>query len=120
MYGSIISTIYRDESEEWVDKFYESGKAGWLNNCLKQYQAISYLFLLAGFIMLAKGTQDPVQYLIELIIIGGFLFSLIWEASNQYIYPYAVIAIPFVAGSASGWVERLETWLHTAINKIKA
>ena len=107
MYGSIISTAYYGGTEEWVNRIYENGGAGWLVNCLKQYQAIFYLFLLGGFVILVKGQRDAVQYLIGLIMIGGFLFSLIWEAETRYIYPYVVIAIPFVAGSAVDVVERL-------------
>ena len=106
MYGSIISTAYYGGTEEWVNRIYENGGASWLVNCLKQYQAILYLFLLGGFVILVKGQRDAVQYLIGLIMIGGFLFSLIWEAETRYIYPYVLIAIPFAAGSAVDVVER--------------
>lgn len=118
-YAAIQATAYYDGAEEWVDKIYENGGATWLINCLKQYQAISYLFLLGGFMVLTKDKQDARRYLVGLIVIGGFLFSLIWEASNRYTYPYIVIVIPFVAGSAADWVGRLENWIRTSVKRLR-
>lgn len=118
-YGSISSTSYYNSSEEWIYKIYENGGANWLINCLKQYQAIVYLFLFGGFVMLTKETQDARRYLVGLIVIGGFFFSMIWEAVTRHIYPYAVIAIPFVAGSAADGVERLEIRLRAFIKKLR-
>ena len=119
-YGCMIMTSYRRESKEWVEKLYEGGTAEWIFDFLKQYQAIVYLILLAGFWMLFKKPQDPTYYLIGLILIGGFLFSAIWEAKSRYVYPYLVIAIPFISGSASLWCDALERFFKKRImgNKI--
>ncbi|MCH5343293.1 MAG: hypothetical protein J1E64_04575 [Acetatifactor sp.] len=107
-YGCMIMTDYRGESKEWVERLYEGGTAEWLFDFLKQYQAVTYLILLTGFWMLFKKRQEPTHYLIGLITIGGFLFSAIWEAKSRYIYPYVVIAIPFISGSVSVWCDTLE------------
>lgn len=114
-YGCMIMTAYRAESKEWVERLYEGGTAEWLFDFLKQYQAVTYLILLSGFWMLFKNQQEPIHYLIGLIMIGGFLFSAIWEAKSRYIYPYVVIAIPFISGIAAVWCETLERSLQKGV-----
>ena len=39
------------------------------------------------------------EYLPGVILIGEFCFSMIWEANSRYVYPYAVLMIPFAACS---------------------
>ncbi len=107
-YGCMVMTMYREDSEAWVEDLYSGGGVTRLINWLKQYQAVFYLGLLLGFLSLCREKEVTLSYLPGLIVIGGFLFSVIWEAKSRYIYPYIVLAIPFAAGSLVVWQEKVE------------
>ena len=98
-YGCFVMTGFYDEMEEWVnDLYYGEGN----DRCLlflNVYQAVMYLAVLLGFVRLIRRRREPREYLIGVILIGAFLFSMIWEAKSRYIYPYAVILIPFAVCS---------------------
>lgn len=98
-YGCFIKTGFNEGMDEWVYELYY-GKGN--EKCLmflNYYQAVVYLAVLSGFIRLVFGKREPQEALIGLILIGEFLFSMIWEADSKYVYPYAVIMIPFAACS---------------------
>lgn len=98
-YGCFILTGFYDEMDDWVKKlYYGDGNNGCLQ-FLNEYQAVMYLAVLLGLVRLVFGRRSPQEYLIGVILIGEFLFSMIWEAKSRYVYPYAVIMIPFAAGS---------------------
>ena len=98
-YGCFIMTGFYDEMDDWMQKLY-SGEGN--DRCLQflnEYQAVMYMAVLLGFARLVFRKRNPQEYLIGVILIGEFLFSLIWEAKSRYVYPYAVMMIPFAAYS---------------------
>ncbi|MCM1542023.1 MAG: glycosyltransferase family 39 protein [Blautia sp.] len=98
-YGCFISTGFSEGMDEWVhDLYYGTGKERCLA-FLNIYQGIVYFAVLLGFVRLVSGKGTPQEALIGLILIGEFLFSMMWEAKSRYVYPYVVIMIPFAAGS---------------------
>lgn len=98
-YGVFTMTRFMDAPEKWVEKMYYGKGNNLLYDFLDHYQAVMYLFLLGYFLLLRKGKQPPALYLPGLILIGGFLFSVIWEAKSRYVFPFFVMAIPCAAGS---------------------
>lgn len=64
---------------------------------MDNYQFLIYLMLLVYFLKLLTGKDEIGTLLPVLILVGGFLFSLIWEGRSRYVYPYLVIALPCVA-----------------------
>ena len=64
-----------------------------------------YLFILyaASFVgVLSKlfskqNTEHIWKNIILVVLIGGFLFSLLWESKSRYVMPYVVILIPYGA-----------------------
>ena len=98
-YGCFVMTGFYEDGAEWVKSLYQGeGNKFWLR-FLNGYQAVVYLAVFLGFARLAVRERTPEEYLIGVVLIGEFLFSLIWEAKSRYVYPYAVIMIPFAACS---------------------
>ena len=49
--------------------------------------------------MVAPGKKDTfvLTYIGIITVIGGFLFHMLWEANSRYIFPYAMMLIPYAA-----------------------
>lgn len=75
-------------------------------------RAMNYLqFFVYGFaflycIFLIKHDSDLGSLLPVVAFIGGLIFSIIWEASGRYVFPYYLLLIP-MAGSGAGKVLEL-------------
>ena len=55
------------------------------------------------------------NWILLIAIVGGFLFSIIWEAMSRYVLPYAVYTIPLAAIG----METLQKWLRQLLQKSK-
>lgn len=106
-YGAFTMTRVHVEPDEWAEDAYYGKTHDKLYQYLNCYQAAAYLAVLGYFVWLFGGRRKEVCYLPGLILIGGFLFSVIWEAKSRYIYPYLVMALPCVAGSIVIYYDRL-------------
>lgn len=60
-------------------------------------QFILYVGLLCYFLFAVKRDSNILQHMLAVAIIGGFLFSIIWEAKARYIFPYYVTMFPLAA-----------------------
>ncbi len=60
-------------------------------------QSIVYFFSLIFVIYALKHEKEIGSVLLAIGFIGGFLFSLIWEASGRYVYPYFILLLPMAA-----------------------
>ena len=56
------------------------------------------------------------ELLIMIILLGGFLFTLIWESMSRYVLPYIVYMVPL---AAIGWYS-LHEWWATFLKKLKS
>ena len=54
------------------------------------------------------------DYLLMIYFIGGFLFSLLWEAKPRYVFPYVYVCLPLAAMGLYQISEKAEA----AISKI--
>ena len=66
-----------------------------------RYQSIVYLaglaYVVTAFIMGRKRYEAPAAvWLPMIVIVGGFLFSILWEAKPRYVLPYYVFLILYV------------------------
>ena len=73
---------------------------------LNQYQLIIYLGFLLYIVFSLLKKVPFINYLPLIYVIGGVLFSLLWEASSRYVFPYFVFMIPC---AAYGWVCLVDT-----------
>lgn len=68
-------------------------------------QSTVYCFSLICFIAaLFKKKEEHFDLLIAIFFVGGFLFSLLWEAGGRYVFPYFVMLIP---AAGAGTVEAM-------------
>lgn len=62
-------------------------------------QFLVYFGMLLYFLFAVRKDGGPFDCLLAVTIIGGFFFSIIWEAKARYIFPYYVMMYPLaVAG----------------------
>lgn len=67
---------------------------------MNRYQFVLYFYVAISAIALfadRKKRYCLVKHLLYVAIIGGFLFSALWEASSRYVMPYVVYMIPLAA-----------------------
>lgn len=60
-------------------------------------QFIIYAGCLLYFVFCVKKDSNLLQHLLAVAIIGGFLFSIIWEAKARYMYAYYMMMFPLAA-----------------------
>lgn len=70
-----------------------------LSNAMKFYMIIFWGLALL-FVLKHQNKQYGWQ-LAYLVLIGGFIFHIFWEAKSQYVYPYFFSIVPFAAFSLS-------------------
>ncbi len=63
---------------------------------MNQYQQFVFLGLLFGIIRLWK-KKDILRCLLTLVLLGGLLYHLLFEAKSQYAMPYFVLILPIAA-----------------------
>lgn len=56
-----------------------------------------------------RGGGDIRNLILLVTFIGGFLFSIIWEAQSRYVMPYFVMLLPYAAEGLAELSYRLET-----------
>lgn len=98
-YGCFVMTAFYEEMGDWVRNLYYGEGNNMCLRFLSEYQSVVYLAVLLGFLRLVLRSRSPQEYLIGIILIGEFLFSMFWEAKSRYVYPYAVMMLPFAACS---------------------
>lgn len=57
-------------------------------------QFLVYFGMLLYFLFAVRKNTQPLAYLLAVMIIGGFFFSILWEAKARYIFPYYVMMYP--------------------------
>lgn len=74
---------------------------------MNQHQQIVFLgVLLSIFALLRK--RDILSCILPLIILGGLMYHLLFEAKSQYALPYFVMMLPLAAGGLSALFEMLK------------
>ena len=60
-----------------------------------RWQFIMYVGMLCYFLLAVKKDSPILQHVLAVTIIGGFFFSIIYEAKARYIFPYYVMMFPY-------------------------
>ena len=122
-------------SEQWLDPYmdsvqmtigeadYDSIKLLYNSTVLKLmgffmdgYQTFLFFFAFVYILLCIKGDKSLHSFVLTVAFIGGFLFSLIWEAKGRYIFPFFVILIP----AASIALDRSIDYGKVLTDKIRA
>lgn len=80
-----------------ITRLYEGEWHDLLTTFADRYQSVVYLGFLSFLPLYWKRRRENIACYIPLIsIIGGFLFSLIWEAQCRYVLPYYLFMLLYV------------------------
>lgn len=60
-------------------------------------QFVLYVGMLLYFLLAVRKDSDMLQHVLAVMVIGGFFFSMIWEAKARYIMPYYMGMFPVAA-----------------------
>ena len=96
---------FRDDTTlETLSPFYMRAYVGDIHiimfKMMNKYQTLLYLMCLISavrtLILLIKNKKEPMisHWFFSILLTGGFIFSLIWEAKARYSLPYFVFMIP--------------------------
>lgn len=110
-YGSMLMTAHFESAPfEPAQKLYggewQKPAFDWMEYYLFIIYATAFIYSVYGFLCIRdlKGTLLP------MIVIGGLIFSLLWEAKARYVFPYVTLLLPSVA---AGW-----HICHLAVDKV--
>lgn len=92
---------------EWFCHVGQRHTTGYMN----QYQQLVFLGVLLSCVFLWC-RRDILQCLPVLVILGGILYHLLFEAKSQYALPYFVLMIPLAAYGFCGLFKRMEGHIH--------
>ena len=111
-FGSIVSTnaFIDPVPGRTIGKIFSNVYGKYVNAFCDRYLAVIYTFflfyavysLMYAVLGLVKGRNEDsggvkLEYLLMIYFIGGFLFSLLWEAKPRYVFPYVYVSIPLAA-----------------------
>jgi len=104
---TILQGRLPEDIPEWPEKLI-SPKG---NHSLTQYLNYLNFVILAGAVLYllfcSKSEHFHDSLIFPMIIIGGFLFHLVWEAKGQYTLPYFVLLLPYTVMGYSAAAEKL-------------
>jgi len=106
LFETLMSTHSFDEElpvPEWIERVYSGDLREKLIVFADRYQTIVYLGFLCFLPTFWKRKKENLSIWIPLItIVGGFLFSVIWEAQCRYVLPYYVFMLMYVPEGITG------------------
>ena len=74
-------------------------------NVLRDILSVMQFILYCGFFLYLMFCLEKGEFyhcVITVIIFGGFLFSILWEANSRYVVPYCVMMVPL---AVLGWAQ---------------
>ena len=108
------------DTQQISDRKYKLMFGNWYQPYLaymNSYQFLIYLLAFLGCISLGmrrlQGRENAAYdllYIFPLLLIGGFLFQLLWEAKSRYIYYYMVLLLPLATLGISFVMEQQAVW----------
>ena len=117
-YGAFSMTRFMEEPAEWINGMYYGPANEIMYGFLNQFQALSYLMIFLFFTVLAvKNNRKETEYLIGLILIGGIIFSALYEAKSRYVYPFAVVGILYMVVGTVICYDQLKKFVDRMRNK---
>lgn len=101
LYQSIyFNTNYREDRMPPEDSFAARLTDAYFPKVLavcNRLQLVIYLGMLLYFLFAVKKDSDILRHLLAVAVIGGFFFSILWEAKARYVLPYYVTMFPLAA-----------------------
>ncbi len=101
--------------------YYDDAEA--VRGFMDRYQFVLYFYaaVSAALLFADRKKRYPLAgCLLYIAIIGGFLFSALWEANSRYVLPYVVYMIPLAALGTGRLIKKTDRWLLCLNFKRKA
>lgn len=95
-FGTMYVEKYTPPADSTVSKIGKEYFSAVLSFC-DRLQFVMYLGFLFYFLLGIKRDSDILQQVTAVTVIGGFLFSIMWEAKARYIFPYYMMMFPYAA-----------------------
>ncbi len=99
-FETLLSTHSFDEEKptpKWIQEIYYGKAHDPLLTFADRYQSVVYLgFLFFVPVLWRKRKENAVSYIPLIAIVGGFLFSILWEAQCRYVLPYYMFMLLYV------------------------
>lgn len=74
-------------------------------------QFLVYMGMLFYYLFAIRRDTPPLACLLAVTVIGGFFFSILWEAKARYIFPYYVMMYPLAAAGYFGAAQQIrDVW----------
>jgi hypothetical protein len=112
-FGSIVHTNAFEDGVpgRTIGKFFSNVYGQYVNMFCNRYVAVIYFLyfvfgvtsavsVITGFVKKERTGENEgtdFGYLLMIYFIGGFLFSLLWEAKPRYVFPYVYLCLPLAA-----------------------
>ena len=82
---------------EFTLNFYFGKAAEWCIILSNYYNFIIYFSVMIFAIAFLFKKNSIIQSTSLIAVIGGFLFSILWEAKGRYVMPYIILLLPYMA-----------------------
>ena len=89
-----------EERSAFMDRLYKGDLWPGFVRFMDVYQSVIYFGALLCLLLLIRKRVPVEQLTFLIVVIGGFLFYIFWEAKSRYVLPYFIMLIP---SAASGW-----------------
>lgn len=112
-----------EERSAFMDRLYKGDLWPGFVRFMDVYQSVIYFGALLCLLLLIRKRVQVEQLTLLIVVIGGFIFYIFWEAKSRYVLPYFVMLIPYAAWGwdlfqqkirslweKAGAGERIRTW----------
>lgn len=118
-FETLLSTHSFDEElplPEWINEIYYGGLHDPLLTFADRYQSVIYIgFLFFVPVLWKKRKENAACYIPLIAIVGGFLFSIIWESQCRYVLPYYIFMLLYVPDG----IWQVSQWIKLLWNRIR-
>jgi hypothetical protein len=109
-----------DEPPKFVTDIYTGTLGKRLESYMNQYQQLLFIMACVSFVAIAK-KKDVTYYILPLVVLGGFLFHMFFEAKSQYVITYVTLLIPMCAYGLYQYINSdIFTKLKKAISQVSS
>ncbi len=103
----VLAATYQTESKSpWVRNIIEGPARKHFVRIANWHQCVLYVAFMISMLLLLRDLRQkkgfcPGKMYLTVMVIGGFLFELIWESASRYVMMYCVMMFPLAAESVS-------------------
>lgn len=110
----VMTATFEQPPTGMVEKLYYGEWQQNYRDYTNRYLTVLYLGVILYCVIGLVQKRDILQCLLLIGVIGGFLFSILWEAKSRYVLPYIVLLIPYMALGLSA----LQAGLGSALGRL--